>query len=318
MVNISQGGKKNMKKIKKIIFSFVLCFCFVFSLFTLAACKDKKTKPSVATNNIFTMGMVSASNYLENNYKTKNAVVPDSTKETLKEYTLMFEELLQNGIHPTEGVPTEEENTKYGTYAKKLSLNVDGQTYSMFYNEVFEGTETEIDDQKIETETTTFLYGKVVKTVGNEDFVYNVVGSREIESEQKRNKTEVESEIELVFSTSELAVKNTKSFENINLSEIDEYVLIEQESEENEIEFEYTTKSGSNLKTVEIEFENKLGKEKLEIEIEESGSKVEYEISKVNATKYLIKLKSNKSKTVFYLENNSGVWSFIDKDGNAF
>lgn len=306
-----------MKKIKKIILSFVLCFCLVFSVFTLTACKKKNTKQSIATSNIFAMGMVSASNYFENSYQTKSAVVSDSTKETLKEYTLMFEDLLQNGIHPIEGVPTEEENTKYGTYSKKLSLNVEGQTYSMFYNEVFEGTETEIDDRKIETETTTFLYGKVVKTVGEDDFIYNVVGSREIESEQKRNKTEVESETELVFSVSELTVKNTKSFENINLSGIDEYVLIEQESEENEIEFEYTTKNGSNLKTVEIEFENKLGKEKLEIEIEENGSKVEYEISNVNTTKYLIKLKNNKSKTIFYLEKNSEVWSFVDKDGNA-
>lgn len=307
---------KIMEKFRKIIFSFAIVLCLACSIFTLTACKDKNKAKSISTSNVFAMGMVSASNYLENTHKTKTATVPDATKETLKEYTEMFEGMLQNGIHPTEGVPTEDEKTKYGTYSKKLSLIVEGQTYSMFFNEVVEGTETEIDDKEIETETTSFLFGKVVKTEGETETVYNVVGSREIESEKKKNKTEVESELKLVFAKEELAVKDTKSFDNINLSKIDEYVLIEQASEENEIEFEYTTKSGTNLKTVEIEFENENGKEKLEIEIEEQGSKVEYEISKVSDSKYAIKLKANKSKTVLYLENKAGVWNFTDKDGN--
>jgi len=183
-----------MKILKKILFSLALVLTLSLSVFTFAGCKNKSA--SVNVNNVFAMGMVSASNYLENQTNAKSATaVSDQTKEILKQYTEMFEGMLNHGIHPTESDTTEADN-EYSVYAKKLSLTLDNQTYTMYFNEVFEGTETEIDDDEVETKTTTFLYGKVVKTVNQENFEYNVVGSREIESEKKKDVVTEENELE--------------------------------------------------------------------------------------------------------------------------
>lgn len=217
----------------------------------------------------------------------------------------MFEGMLNHGIHPTESATTEADN-EYSVYAKKLSLTLDNQTYTMYFNEVLEGTETEIDDDEIETETTTFLYGKVVKTVNGETFEYNVVGSREIESEKKRDVVTEENELELIFTTDTLDVSNTKSFKNINVNALSDYVLIEQETEEGEIEFEYTTKINGTVKSVEIEWENKNGKEELEIEIVENNVKTKYDIKKVSDNKYSVKLKKDNKKTLFFIEKVDG------------
>lgn len=307
-----------MANIKRMFLSAVMALCLVGTLFVFTACGKSKNNTSLETSNVFAMGMVSAVNYLEQSAQpASRAVVTDATKSTNKQYTEMFEGLLQNGIHPTEGTPSADEKTTYGDYAKKLTISVAGLSYVMYYNEVIEGTETEVDDEEIETETTSFLYGKVVRSDGLSSVTYNVVGSREIESESKKDVTEVESELELIFSESELVASNTKAIDDIDLTSIDEYVLIEQETESDEIEFEYTTKNSNGLKTVEIKFENEKGNEKLEIEIVENGAKNKYEITKVSSNKYAVKVKEDKSKLAFYLENNDGVWEFLDKEGNS-
>lgn len=288
-----------MKIFKKILFSFALVLTLSLSFITFTGCKNKKA--SVNVNNVFAMSMVSASNCLENKTSAKSATVSDQTKDTLKQYTEMFEGMLNHGIHPTESNTTEADQ-EYSTYTKKLSLTLDNEIYTMYFNEVFEGTETEIDDEEVETTTTTFLYGKVVKVVNNEKFEYNVVGSREIESENKRNVVTEEKELELIFTTDTLNVSNTKSIDNININTLSDYVMVEQETEEGEIEFEYTTKINGSVKSVEIEFENKNGKEKLEIEIVENNVKTKYDIKKVSDNKYSVKLKKDSKKTIFYIE----------------
>lgn len=297
-----------MKKLNKILMGVGLSLCMATTGLALGGCgKDKSSPANMAINDVFAMGMVSASNYLGEARSSGIALnmsreVSDETKATIKEYTRMFEGLLNDGIHPTKENNT---NTDY-QYANKLTMTLGDETYVMYYSEVAEGSTTELDEDEIETETVSFLSGRVV--TGGEE--YYVVGSREIESETKKNITEVEHELKLLFSKTEISIKSSTQLEDIEDNLPDNCVYIEQETEEGEIEFEYTTKNGENVKTVEIEFENEDGHEELEIEIEEGSSKVEYKIVKVDENKYAVKLKADGNKTVLYLNKTDDDWTF--------
>ncbi len=298
-----------MKKFKQIILSFAIIVCVAFASLVFVGCGKSKNS-SMSTKNVYSMGMVSAANYLSST-KSHNTVVSEQTKDTIKEYVQMFEGLLKNGLNPVESVPTEADGA-YATYANKLEISAGEHTYSMYYNEVVEGTETEVDDEEIETETKSFLYGKVVT---NETVVYDVVGTREIESEKKKDVVETENEMKLLFTSDKLDVSSIKSFENVDLEKLVNYVLIEQETEKDEIEFEYTTKTGSRIKQVEIELENDKGTVSLEVEIKENNVKTKYDIDKVSENKYSIKVKENKKyKTILYLENNNDVWTYTNAE----
>lgn len=301
-----------MKKFKQIILSFAIIVCVAFASLVFVGCGKSKNS-SMSTKNVYSMGMVSAANYLSST-KSHNTVVSEQTKDTIKEYVQMFEGLLKNGLNPVESVPTEADGA-YATYAKKLEISAGGHTYSMYYNEVVEGTETEVDDEEIETETKSFLYGEVVTILNDESVVYNVVGTREIESEKKKDVVETENEMKLLFTSDKLDVSSIKSFENIDLEKLENYVLIEQETEKDEIEFEYTTKTGNRIKQVEIELENDKGTVSLEVEIKENNVKTKYDIDKVSENKYSIKVKENKKyKTILYLENNNDVWTYTNAE----
>lgn len=296
-----------MKKINKILMGVGLSLCMATAGMAVG-CGDKPNTPaSMSINDVFAMGMVSASNYLSNAYAGGIALnasreVSDETKGTIKEYTRMFEGLLNNGIRPTK---TANSDAQY-EYLNKLTMTLGDKTYVMYYNEVTEGSTTELDEDKIEVETTSFLEGRVV--VGEDE--YYVVGSREIESETKKNITELENELKLIFSTTALDVNNSAQFDSLEDNLPNNCVVIEQESEEGEIEFKYTTKNGSNVKSVEIEFENDGADSELEIEIEEGTGKVEYKIRKVDANKYAIRLKEDGNKTLLYLEKVDDEWVF--------
>ena len=301
-----------MKKFKQIILSFAIIVCVAFASLVFVGCGKSKNS-SMSTKNVYSMGMVSAANYLSST-KSHNTVVSEQTKDTIKEYVQMFEGLLKNGLNPVESVPTEADGA-YAKYAKKLEISAGGHTYSMYYNEVVEGTETEVDDEEIETETKSFLYGEVVTILNNESVVYNVVGTREIESEKKKDVVETENEMELLFTSDKLDVSSIRNFEKINLKTLENYVLIEQETEKDEIEFEYTTKTGKHIKQVEIELENEKGTVSLEVEIKENNVKTKYDIDKVSENKYSIKVKENKKyKTILYLENNNDVWTYTNAE----
>ena len=308
-----------MKKFKNVLVSITLICTIIFAGISIAGCK-KNSK--IYLNDVYAMGMVSAMSYLEGNSDSLLDLVslnatslstPDtSTKETLTQYIEMFEGLLNYGVHPTESLVTEADGI-YSEYAKKLSLNIGKENYVMYYNEVLEGTKEEVDEDEIEQETTTFLYGKAIRTSTEDVFELNVVGSRKIESETERGVVETENELNLLFSTESLVATSTDSFDKIDVSSLSNYVMIEEETEDMEIEFKYTTKFGKDIKSVEVEWENKSGDEELEIEIEENNNQVEYKIKKSNDNKY--EVRTNKNKFLFNIINEDGEFKFVNKDG---
>lgn len=308
-----------MKKFKNVLVSITLICTIIFAGISIAGCK-KNSK--IYLNDVYAMGMVSAMSYLEGNSDSLLDLVslnatslstPDtSTKETLTQYIEMFEGLLNYGVHPTESLVTKADGI-YSEYAKKLSLNIGKENYVMYYNEVLEGTKEEVDEDEIEQETTTFLYGKAIRTSTEGVFELNVVGSRKIESETERGVVETENELNLLFSTESLVATSTDSFDKIDVSSLSNYVMIEEETEDMEIEFEYTTKFGKDIKSVEVEWENKSGDEELEIEIEENNNQVEYKIKKSNDNKY--EVRTNKNKFLFNIIKEDGEFKFVNKDG---
>lgn len=303
-----------MKKFGKIMMGVGLSLCLATTGLALTGCKKDEQPANMSITDVFAMGMVSASNYLGNNAgggMSLGTIVSDGEKATIREYTKMFEGLLQDGIHPSKTENPDQTNFK--GYANKLTLTLGSDTYTMYYNEVAEGSETELDEDEIETETTSFLSGKIVVASEDSADTYYVVGSREIESETKKDVTEVENELKLIFSANEslASISDTTAFEDFDPSTLDgSYVIIEQESEDGEIEFKYTTKNAGGVRSVEIEFENEDGHEELEIEIVANGTKVKYEIVRVEDNKYAIKLKSDGHKTVLYLDSQT--WEFSD------
>lgn len=304
-----------MKKFKKVLFTLALTLCILGSALTFKGCKCSDKNESMSIQNVFAMSMVTASNYLEGSATPQTiGAIDTATENTIKEYTRMFEGLLSNTLNPTEETVTESDTEYFGTYHKKLSLTLGSENYTMYYCEVVEGTETEIDDDEIEEETTSFLYGTVVKAIGEDYVTYSVVGSREIESETKRGVTEVETELKLIFTTEELDISHTSKLDDINFNAFSDYVIIEQEVEEGEIEFEYTTKTPAmqEPKTVEIEFEDEDGEQTLEIKIGSGSTKTKYEIKKVATNKYSVKVKSDGNKIKYYVENTDGVWTMTE------
>lgn len=302
-----------MKKINKILMGMGMSICLATTGLAMTGCGKNSDKAHMSVNDVFAMGMVSASNYLDNNSTGGRSgmtlgakVVAESSKNTIKEYTQMFEGLLNDGIHPTKSA-NDNLNEDFQMYANKLTLTLGDIEYIMYYNEVAEGSKTELDEDEIESETTSFLSGKVV-ALGS---TYYVVGIREIENETKKDIVEIEDELKMVFSSEELNVGSSVDFDALEKNLPTNCVVIEQEAENQEFEFKYTTKTGTSTKTVEIEFENVDGHEELEIEIEEGDSKTEYTIFK-EGNRYAVKLKENGNKAILYLEKDSdGVWNFV-------
>ncbi len=305
-----------MKKIKKMLLCLALVVSAIVSSFSLTSCSCGSDNTS-KIQDVLAMGMISATNYLQDNDGTSLGAMTTATKETIIEYTSMFEEMLNGAVAPVMSDVDKTTDATHNMYSKKLQITISSTTYTMFYNEVEEGTQTEIDDDEIETETKTFIYGIVEYSAGEATATYNVVGSREIESETKKDVVENEAELKLIFTSDILAITDSNSFDAIDEDSLTHYVKIEQELEEGEVEYKYTTKAGLTVKTIEIEWNNNKSDLKLEVEVEDGNTYKKYEIKKLSDNKYKVKLKTDNDKTYVVLVKDQNEWKFQDIEGNA-
>ena len=296
-----------MKKsfIATLVASSVLATSLIF-----AGCGEQ-TPTKMSANEIYAMGMVTAVNFLQQNSASANTLssnLSDDTKQNLIQYVSMFENVLQNGgIHPivTDNTSVDE---AYSNYSKKMSITLGDEIYNMYYNETITGTEIEYNEDEIESETNSTLLGVVVM----DNVVYNVVGGREVE---ENGVLETETEITLIISKEYIPISQNQELSSINLSGLNNYVKINQEIENNEIEYEYTTKYGNNLKTTNISWENERNRECLEIELEENGNKVEYEIRKLDQNKFRIEHENGNDEFEGTMEIVNGEWKFRNRNG---
>lgn len=282
------------------------------SLF-FGGCGETQTN-KMSANEVYAMGMVTAVNFLQQNNSqttTLSASLSENTKQELIQYVSMFENVLQNGgIHPIVTDNTTSDDA-YANYSKKMSITLGDDIYNMYYNETIKGTETEYDEDEIERETNSTLLGVVVM----DNVIYNVVGGREVEEEEGDGVLEVETEISLIISEEYIPVSQNQDINSINLNGLNNYVKINQQIENDETEYEYTTKSGNNLKTTCISWENERNRECLEVELEENGIEVEYKIRKYDQNKFRVEHESSNGEFEGTMENVNGEWKFRNRNG---
>ena len=163
----------------------------------------------------------------------------------------------------------------YNIYNLKMTFTIptlEGQKdLVMYYKEIDTTTKEEIDDDEIEQEINTTLEGVLV----DGENTYQVEGKREYEKEG--NKTEVELE-----------------FKTYDQNDPNQYVLIEHEKENAEIEYKYSIyQNGNKVSETQVEFENKRNNKSLELEFESHQGELEYEITQQSENVYNVKLKNS-------------------------
>lgn len=298
---------------KKTLLSALIAGSVLATALTFTGCGEPNNTTKMSANHIYAMGMVTGVNFLEENDLTVNtlsATLTDTTKESLKQYVSMFENILNNGgIHPI--ITDNSMDETYQEYSKKMSITLGNDVYTMYYNETIKGTDTEYDEDEIETQTNSILQGIVVMN----DVTYNVIGGREIETEEENGKTDTETEVTIIITPEEISVDQNQNLSSIDTKNFNDCVKIKQEIENNEVCYEYTTRANGQEKTTSIGWENECGKEKLEVELEENNEEIEYEITKLAENKFRIQHEYGNSEFEGTMELVNGEWKFRNRNG---
>lgn len=258
---------------KKRFITLALSVCVgALAMVGLTACGGKSDSNQHYAQDFYAMSAISSFNFLQNSEGSQSTAVAQVQRPTgmqegdvqnIAGYMGMFQDMLASDTTDYYTNGTVDANDQYaGVYNFKMTLTVpslDGgqQSFSMYYNEVYTNTEEEIDDNELELEIDTTLRGIIIS---GED-VFNVVGQREYEKEGR------EEEISIEFRA---YINNT------------DYILIEHEMEDGEVEYQYTIFQNGQRSVTEVEFENERNEKKLELEFvtssQTSQSKLKYEI----------------------------------------
>lgn len=187
-------------------------------------------------------------------------------------------------------ITSKEENSDLADYQKMYTIStsdLDGNTssYRFYFNELIIADEDDNDDDEVDNEQEFHLSGIVI----NNDVTYKMEGKKEIE----------EGEFEVEF--------------KIMMDELN-YVVVEQEIEDNEEEYKYTSYTDGK-KTLEYELEFEVNKNKVEVEFKEksgtSKKKTKFEsVEKDGKKEVKISIEENKIKE-HYL-----ILIYEDQDGN--
>ena len=171
--------------------------------------------------------------------KTATARPDEYTDESvtdIKNCLTMFESTLAGGISHTVG-KNEETEGELAEYNFVMTVEINGASAKVYYNEVYTETETEIDEEDgtEEFEESTYLTGVIV--YGDETF--NVSGKREVEKEED------ETEYSIEFITK----KDDKNYVKVSYG-------TETETNEKETSYEYEiVVNGKKVTETELSFE---------------------------------------------------------------
>ena len=291
-------------------------------LFTACSCSKKQNLSNFNSKEIYMFSAITSASYLSD--VTNNALqsnkflgageVANSRPElvandieSINTYLKMFEGYLLNGkINQTSSKPTsaDGEYSKYNTKLTASLLNLDGTytNFTMYYDEINSVTKVEIDDNELEEEVSTTLSG--VMLVNNN--VFDVTGEKVVETEDN------ETEIEIKFTT-----KSRTNPQN--------YIVVEQEMEYGEIEFEYKLyENGLLVSNTEIEFENDEKENEKELSLQFKNvsngtlSNIKYSIEKVvvnGETRFEVRCKNNNQTVRFYVLDNGTTYTYVYENG---
>lgn len=310
---------------KKRILVFALILALVAPIsFVFVGCGGKnESKIDINAKEVYAMSAISSASYLSqidgakkietnkflNTFSllaneeplSRPSNISNEDVKNIASYIKMFEGLLLEGnIGEQVSAPTEEDGDFYLNYKIKMTINLpmaNGTTekFVLFYNEIPDGQENSIEPHDDELEISSTINGVMV--FGENQ--YEISGKREFEVEGN----ESESSIEFT----------TKSKTNPS-----NYVVVEQEVENNEIEYEYAIYENSiKINETEVEFEIENGVSKLELQFKDINSGLrenKYEIKKIsNQNNFIVKIEN--SNQTFNVEPTDEGLKFIYQNG---
>lgn len=242
-----------------------------------ASFKDMYSLSALSGINMLNMGNAPS-------LKKKAANLTDVEKTEILKKLEVVDNLISGNM-----ITSKEENSDLADYQKMYTIttsDLDGNTsnYKFYFNESILVDEDD-DDNDIDNEQEFHLSGIVI----NNDVTYKMEGKKEIE----------EGEFEVEF--------------KIMIDELN-YVVVEQEIEDNEEEYKYTSYTNGK-KTLEYELEFEVNKNKVEVEFKEksgtSKKKTKFESVEKNGQKEVkISIEENKIKEQYL------ILIYEDQDGN--
>ena len=302
---------QKIKKLKLIAIIAVLTLCLPLALI-LTACGGTKKQANINSKEMYALSAMSSAIYLQQEQKQisvksmkaleltqtqtdKPANITDEDLTGIESCLTMFGDVIKNNGY----TQTVEKNTDSSEELKKynfvMTISIphlsNTNTYKLYYDEIATETQVEIEDEETETEISTTLEGVLI---ANETH-FKVEGKKTIETEG--NNTEYSIEFKTYFDENN-------------------YVVVEQSSENNELEYEYEIyKNGVKVQKIEIEFEKENNKTELEFKLVNITSGIKektiYKIKSKDDQLFEISLNKNGAIQTFQAKIVEGKINFI-------
>ena len=298
------------KKSKFIAIIAAILLCLPLALL-LTACGGTKKQVNTNSKEMYALSAMSSAIYLQQEQTSvvksmksvnleqtsteKPANITDEDLAGTKSCLTMFGDVIKNNGFTQKvekNTNLSEELAKYN-FVMTISIpNLSNtNTYKLYYDEIATETQVEIEDEETETEISTTLEGVLI---ANETH-FKVEGKKTIETEG--NSTEYSIEF--------------KTYLDEN-----NYVVVEQSSENNELEYEYEIyKNGVKVQKIEIEFEKENNKTELEFELVNINSDIKettiYKIKSKNDELFEISLTKDGETQTFQAKIVEGKINFI-------
>ena len=300
---------QKIKKLKLIAIIAVLTLCLPLALI-LTACGGTKKQANINSKEMYALSAMSSAIYLQQEQKQisvksmkaleltqtdKPANITDEDLTGIESCLTMFGDVIKNNGY----TQTVEKNTDSSEELKKynfvMTISIphlsNTNTYKLYYDEIATETQVEIEDEEAETEISTTLEGVLIAN----EIHFKVEGKKTIETED--NNTEYSIEFKTYFDENN-------------------YVVVEQSSENNEFEYEYEIyEKGVKVQEIEIEFEKENNKTELEFELVNINSGIKektiYKIKSADNEIFEISLNKNGEIQTFQAKIIEGKIIFI-------
>lgn len=302
--------KTKIPRFIAIIASIILCLPLAL---ILTACGGPKKQVNTNSKEMYALSAISSAIYLQQGQEQSSVVqsmkavklaqtqtdkpanITDEDLAGTESCLTMFGDIIKNNGY----TQTVEKNTDSSEELKKynfvMTISIPNLsnigTYKLYYDEIATETQVEIEDEETETEISTTLEGVLIANEAH----FKVEGKKTIETEG--NNTEY-------------------SIEFITYLDENNYVVVEQSSENNELEYEYEIyKNGVKVQKIEIEFEKENDKTELEFELVNINSgikeKTTYKIKSADNELFEISLNKNGEIQTFQANIVEGKINFI-------
>ncbi len=300
------------KKSKFIAIIAVITLCLPLALL-LTACAGTKKQVNTNSKEMYALSAMSSAIYLQHEQEQTNAVksmkavklaqtqadkpanITDEDLAGTESCLTMFGDVIKNNGFTQIVEKNTNLSEELGKYNFVMTISVPNlsntNTYKLYYDEIATETQVEIEDEETETEISTTLEGVLI---ANETH-FKVEGKKTIETEG--NETEYSIEFKTYFDENN-------------------YVVVEQSSENNELEYEYEIyKNGVKVQKIEIEFEKENDKTELEFELVNITSGIKektiYKIKSKDNELFEISLTKNGETQTFQAKIVEGKINFI-------